>query len=442
MAPQQSENEDQFDLVVIGAGAAGLTAAAKAVTTGARVLLLEKTGALGGSARYASYVWTAPDRDTMGRVNALGRTALGNAVVDDYPRVIDWVRSLGVFVGDVVPVLGFGRGRRVDMTDYLQRCSELVAQSANASIITSVTVDRLRVEDAAVVGVLANDVAGRTYSVRARNTLLASGGFADSPRLRGELIHPQAADIQVRASPGCTGEGLRLAIEAGAAFSRPGAGFYGHLIPRGIAYDDPAIFTEMSFYHSEHGVLVNLDGKRFVEEIEGDHLNTMSLTEQPEARALLIYDERVHRQVEMRPYAEGMESLDKFAIAVRRGAVTGVAGSIDELELLEKDWGYDAEQVHRSVLAFNEQHPHRALTNPPLYVIEVVPAITFTFGGIVIDAEARVLDERDHPVPGLLAAGADAGGVYDSAYAGGLAAALTFALRAAATATGEPSPGH
>ena len=64
----------------------------------------------------------------------------------------------------------------------------------------------------------------------------------------------------------------------------------------------------------------------------------------------------------------------------------------------------------------------------------MIPAITFTFGGIRIDSRARVLDERGAPIPGLLAAGADAGGVYHRAYAGGLAAALAFGLQAARTA--------
>ena len=74
----------------------------------------------------------------------------------------------------------------------------------------------------------------------------------------------------------------------------------------------------------------------------------------------------------------------------------------------------------------------------PFYVIETVPAISFTFGGLAIDNRARVLDEAGTPIPGLLAAGADAGGVFTKAYAGGLAAALVFALRAAQTAAELP----
>ena len=74
------------------------------------------------------------------------------------------------------------------------------------------------------------------------------------------------------------------------------------------------------------------------------------------------------------------------------------------------------------------------IDRPPFYVIEALPAISFTFGGLLVDSDARVLDADGRPISGLYAAGADTGGLYVRAYAGGLAAALTFGLRAARSA--------
>ena len=71
-------------------------------------------------------------------------------------------------------------------------------------------------------------------------------------------------------------------------------------------------------------------------------------------------------------------------------------------------------------------------------MIEVIPAITHTYSGLTIDEHARVLDEQGAPIPGLLAAGADAGGVSYRAYTGGLATGLVFGLQAAATAAAQP----
>jgi succinate dehydrogenase/fumarate reductase flavoprotein subunit len=255
-----------------------------------------------------------------------------------------------------------------------------------------------------------------------------------------------AADLPLRANTHSVGDGLRLGSSVGAAFGPPDAGFYGHLIPSKVAYNNPYEFTDLTFYHSEHGVLLNLDGERFCDETIGDHLNTLYVLDQPEARALLVYDQRVHDEWMMAPYVEGVEPLDKFQLAYKRSARAAVADDIEEFEALPEEWGYPGPAARDTLLEFNRQceagnpSPGRVLdaaplVTPPFYVIEVIPAITFTFSGLRIDPEARVLDESGQVIPGLLAAGADAGGVFNRAYAGGLACALVFGLQAAATAT-------
>ena len=194
-------------------------------------------------------------------------------------------------------------------------------------------------------------------------------------------------------------------------------------------------------------LFVNLDGRRFCDETIGDHISTLAVLDQPEARALLITDQRVHDEWMLTPYVEGVEPLDKFQLAYKRGARAAVADDIDEFEALPEEWGYPGEAARDALLEFNRQceagdvAPTRRLdaaplVDPPYYVIEVIPAITFTFTGVRIDERARVLGADGQPVRGLLAAGADAGGVFHRAYAGGLAAALVFGLQAAATATG------
>ena len=135
-------------------------------------------------------------------------------------------------------------------------------------------------------------------------------------------------------------------------------------------------------------------------------------------------------------------------MASRRGGRCGVAESLDELALLPEEWGYDGQAIAAAIAAFNETtaagdgpRPGRELDRlpldePPYYVVETIPAITFPFYGIRIDSSARVLDESGEPIPGLLAAGSDTGGLYVRAYAGGIASALVFGLTAAGTAFG------
>ena len=441
-----SDSDSVIDLLVFGGGMAGMSAAARASSDGASVILVEKAAAIGGSAMYAGFIWTAPTVEVMREVNPNADAALSAEVVEHYPEALEWVRSLGVHVAEPVTVLGYGRGSQTDMANYLLACERLVRE--HGELLAGWSAQRLLVEDGAVVGAEIQSGSGEQRVIRARSTLLATGGFGGDPALRAEHIHPLAADLPLRANPHSIGDGLRLGLSVGAAFGQPGAGFYGHLIPSKIAYNNPYEFTDLTFYHSEHGVLLNLEGKRFCDETIGDHLNTLHVLDQPEARALLVYDQRVHDEWMMAPYVEGVEPLDKFQLAYRRSARAAVADDIEEFEALPDDWGYAGAASRDTLLEFNRQcesgapTPSRKLdaaplVSPPFYVIEVIPAITFTFSGLSIDPHARVLGESGQPIPGLLAAGADAGGVFNRGYAGGLACALVFGLQAAATATAE-----
>lgn len=218
-----------------------------------------------------------------------------------------------------------------------------------------------------------------------------------------------------------------------------------------MAAKDAQELWEATFYHSEHGVLLNLAGHRFVDESVGDHLNTLAVLEEPEARALFVCDQRVHDEWMLRPYVEGVEPIDAFKLAYRRGARCAVADDLEEFDYLPEEWGYPGSVIRRSLHEFNQAcelgrpDPSRArdaapLVDPPYYVTELVPAITFTFGGLLIDPQARVLDAQDRPIPGLLAAGADTGGLWFRAYAGGVATALVFGLEAASTALTSAPP--
>jgi succinate dehydrogenase/fumarate reductase flavoprotein subunit len=450
-----TDNASTVDLLVLGAGMAGCAAATRAARAGASVVLVEKTAAVGGSAAYAGFVWSAPSVDVMRREIPDANPALSSPLVEDYDGGIDFLRSLGVEVGGTVTVLGFGRGRAVDTANFFLTCERTLRETDGCELVLRAHTERLLLEGGRVCGAVLRTAAGEERAIRAGATLLATGGFAGDPGLRAELIHPRARDLPLRANRGSTGDGLRLGRSAGAAISEPGAGFYGHLIPSQVSYDDPYQFTTLTFYHSEHGVLLNLEGRRFWDETIGDHITPMQLVDQPEARALLIYDQHVHDNWMMKPYVEGVEPVDKFRIAYQRGARCAVAEDLEEFAELPEEWGYPGTAVLASLEEFNRQcaegrpQPGRSkdarpLTEPPYYVIEVVPAITFPFIGLRIDPQARVLDERGAPVPGLLAAGADTGGVFVRAYAGGLANALVFGLRAAATALvsgGAPAVG-
>lgn len=418
------------DLLVVGAGMAGLTAAARAARDGLSVLVVDVAGDVGGSARFAGYAWTAPSHEVMDRENPDGDSALRHALVDRFADGIAWIRSVGVETGDAQRILSFGCGHRFDTNHYVDICRRILGDA----VLLNTEVERLVVEDDAVTGAVLSTGA----TVRATSTLLATGGLQGDRTLRAAHVHPAAGRMQLRANPHSRGGGYRLATRVGAATGTEDAGFYGHLVPSGVPFADPADFVDLSLYYSEHALLFNLGGERFVGETLGDHLTTMALLDQPESRGLLVADARVFRDWIVGSYVEGAVAVDKFALASKRGGRVGLAEDLDDLANLPAEWGYDGTAIRDGVARFNEA-PARALdglplTEPPYYVIETVPAITFSFHGVLIDDRARVLRQDGRPLPGLLAAGADAGGLWHRAYAGGLAAALVFGLTAAETA--------
>jgi succinate dehydrogenase/fumarate reductase flavoprotein subunit len=423
---------------------AGLSAAAWTARQGGSAVLVEK-GELGGSAKLAGFIWTAPSVDVLRRAVPDGDPKLQETLIEGFGPAVEWVRSFGVEAQPAVDVLRFGRGHQTSILNYLRACELALHEADGCEIVAPAETRRLLVEDGSVRGAEIATPPSETRAIRAGSTLLATGGFQADPDLRETLIGPQARGIPLRGNPYSSGDGLRLAREAGAAFGPDDAGFYGHLMPSGITFGENEDFPAFTLYYSEHGVLVNLDGRRFMDETVGDHLTTLGLLRQPEARGLLITDERVRTEWILRPYVEGIQGTDTFDVCYQRGARAAIANDLDEFDYLPDDWGYDGAAVRETLLEFNRQcaegrpDPPREfdavpIDRPPFYVIEAVPAITFTFSGLVIDEDARVLDGEGRPIPGLLAAGADAGGLYVRAYAGGLAAALVFGLRAAKTA--------
>ena len=115
--------------------------------------------------------------------------------------------------------------------------------------------------------------------------MLATGGFQEIPSSARRSFTPNARHIPLRSNPYSTGDGLTLARAAGAGFEPVDAGFYGHLMPAGLRLGETDDLVGLTLYYSEHALLLNLDGQRFVDETVGDHLTTLALLEQPEARA-------------------------------------------------------------------------------------------------------------------------------------------------------------
>jgi succinate dehydrogenase/fumarate reductase flavoprotein subunit len=448
MTTTAQESTLDCDLLVIGGGMAGLSAAGYAAEHGARVVLLEKAPDIGGSAALSGgFVWTANSPERL-QLYAGGRPELGEVVLRNYSRGLAWMREREITVGNAVNVL-HGRGYQVDLPAHFASCVNLVEQH-EGHVVVGTTVERLMTDsEGRVIGARTNDADGQV-DVLARHTILATGGFQNSPELRAKYIHPQARDrVLLRTNPCSDGAGMRLASAVGAATSDHNPGFYGHLVSESPRWGQPGLYTTLTQYHSEFALLLNEQGERFCDESLGDHVNTGAVLAQSNARALCFWDSRIHQAYACTPVVKGAEVLDKMAVALEHGGRGKVVADWTELENFANAQGFAGRKVIETLLQYNGACrrgwetlcPRRAENfgvqdQPPFYALVVLPAITHTHAGIRVDATARVLRPDGSAVPGLLAAGVDAGDIYGIGYSGGLGLALAFGLQAAQTTMG------
>ena len=433
------------DLLVIGGGMAGMSAAGWAAERGARVIVIEKAAALGGSAVLSGGVlWTAASLAKMNLYGG-GDPALARVVFERYPQAVAWLRRRDIGISPRIDVL-HGQGYQIDIHAHIRSCADLVEQHGGFVILETETTQLLRDADGAVIGAQTRHPDG-VVTVEATATVIATGGFQASPELRARYIHPQAERMLLRSNPLSDGTGLRLGEAAGGEVAGTNPGFYGHLVSEPRRWDDERLFVALSQYHSEHALLINEAGERFCDESYGDHANTSEVMRQPGSRALCVWDARAHAAYATVPVVSVGVPLDKMQTALDNGGQGLIAETLDAVANFATSHGFDGAATRRTIDAFNHAARHgwetmnpartedfAALDKPPFYVLIVHPAITFTFGGLTIDPQARVLRADGTPVPGLFAAGSDAGGAFGRGYAGGLALAMTYGITAATTA--------
>ena len=432
-----------FDLIVVGAGAAGLAAANRAVDLGGRVLLLEKGQAAGGSAALsAGILWTAPDLEVLRRIQPDGDPVLGPLVVEGYEQAVQDVRDAGVTVSEEwLDHLEWGRACKIDIQDLIAKWSAKV-ETTGGGLLTGVNGVELILDGGRVAGVTFVHE-GERKSAFGTATVLATGGFQGDPELKQTFIGNGADDIAVRSNPQSVGDGFRLGTSAGAAASRHLSGFYGHTLPSPLPVS-PEVFLRLTLYFSAYGIMVNRLGRRFTDESLGDEVSNQAVVREPGRRGVLIWDDEVQQNRALAvPYPSGM-ALDRHAEATKLGARTAETGTLEELIDVVAGWGVD-----RAALATTLENYRRAsngesvsldaplpgrpspLKKGPFRAVELQPCITIPFGGLRVNGDSQVLDRDNRPVAGLFAAGADAGGAQDLRYVGGIVFGFVFGRRAA-----------
>lgn len=386
----------RFDLLVVGAGMAGLTAAAVAASRGAEVLVVDKEPAVGGSAAISGgHIWTAPTAEVLSAESPASDPALAALLLARFGEAVDWIRSTGVEMTDELTVLGYGRGYRFDVLRYLERCQGMV-EAAGGWVLPGRAVTALLTSSGAVCGALIRDDRGETTAVSAPWTLLATGGFSAALDLIGRHICP-SENVVVRSAPGATGDGLRLAAALGAATTETMSPFYGHLVGWPVRRWGREQFIRLSFFSSTEGLLLDLDGRRFTDESRMDHRNAQAVARCRDGRAVLVFDAGMTASALATKAADGMNKPDPFTESIAEGANAVECGRLGDLGAALTSWGFDGAEALRTLRAYDEAarsgtpDPPRLrgaprFAEPPFRAVEVRSGITMTEGGLAVDA--------------------------------------------------------
>ena len=433
----------EYDLMVVGAGMCGLTAALAARQRGLRVLLVEKTPTIPGfsNSLVSGGLLHAAGLDPFATAEAKARAvelatdgtaapelvaAFARASADAVSWAIengaeladgygDWPRALAPAKG-FEPGLhpaGFGADR------FLTRLAEaFTGIGGHARPATRATA--LRTVSGRVCGGDVESGDGRQQSYGARLVLLADGGFAASEALVRR--HLGTGAYKLRAAPTSTGDALSMATAVAAQTTSLRA-FYGHPLHRD-ALDKDGLWPYPTLDALVMaGALVSETGE-VCRARDGIDLANAMLAAPGAPQWWVINDERTW---------ESLRADDGVLVADRlRAGHAAIAAGGDLPEVLRACAlpAAAARALAGHSPAFRHDHGR-------YIAVPAVPGVTFTMGGLRIDGRARVLGPDNRPLPGLLAAGGTAGGLHGgprAGYAGGLLAALTFGFIAAQTA--------
>jgi len=433
-------------VLVAGGGMAGLCAALSAGEAGADVTVLEKGQVVGGSARLSGgVIFTFSDLPALRRNIPEGDEELQQLLAGEFVESLAWLESHGVPLGPAQPLLGEGWGRVMGVGDPGRRGAFLEALRTRAEALGVRVLNRraltsLELSDPGQLVVrVASPEGAETW--RARALVLATGGYQGNRELLARFLGPASDHLLIRSCPTCTGDGFLAALEAGAAASRGLGSFYGHTMPATSV--PPEEWQTITPYFASVGVLVNRHGNRFTDESVGtiEEANAWAGMQQPGGRYYLIIDRRIYREHVLGPGFLGgvVPAPNKWERAREMGAPTLEAPTLGELvRQMEARWEVNGQRLSAELDAYNRAvaesrgatllppraRYQRPLGEPPYYAMACVAAITFPYGGLRVDAGCRVIHRGGYPLPGLYAAGVDAGGVFNRIYAGGLAWAL------------------
>jgi tricarballylate dehydrogenase len=474
----------ESDVVVVGCGIAGMAAALSAAEAGASVRVLERATRerRGGNSRYTSgnlrmkslseptddiadqlqrtsdtFVHHSVIAETLRpydewsppvRAHAFADPELVRSLIEHAPEAVGWMAGNGVGLASTsnpasgVPCLETVGGG-ITAVEGLGAAAEAAGVEFHYETAAR---DLLRTDTGSVAGVYAMHHHAGAVQFQAHAVVLACGGFEGNPEMASRYLGPDAYRLRTVCPGGMynKGEGIEMALRAGAAPAGQYGGFHAMIC-------DPRSVHHESIKPWNYGILVNVRGRRFVDEGADARARISddvgrAILAQPDGRAFFVFDASIE---DIGNYRRQIGSEHPPITAQSPGELANALG-IDATRFVETLADYSAATRPGSFtpvvpdglathgLALPKSNWARPISGPTLMAYPVVCTNVFTFGGLRVDGEARVLDLDGYVIDGLYAAG-ETSGLYYGHYASSTSylRGLVFGRRAGLNAASQ-----
>lgn len=460
-------NMKTTDVLIVGCGIAGLSAAVSALQRGAKVIVLERSPKedFGGNTRwteaymrmkndaeisddFAEHFMQNPganldpniERAVAGesaswpsyvRAHPLPDPEVIYTFADQVAPTIAWLKEFGLKFGPQPIYLLTQNTHRIAAQGgglaLIERLNAEVEALGGEILYETTARDLMQAEDGSVQGALCKASDGTTLQIQAKATVLASGGFQGNPEMMARYIGPRASYMRPVARGGYynRGEGIQMALDAGAAAAGEFSSYHAEPV------DPRSQEAEAVVFIYPYGILVNKRGLRFIDEAPGTvdaHYDNISrsFAHQPDGIAWVIFDDQV-------------EDIPRWQTSIRTDLPPIEAQSIEELA---QKLGLPVDNLTATVDGFNVACPEiedftpfeidgaatqgieppksnwsRPLTKAPFRAYPLISSVCFTFGGLKVNERSEVIDTEGRVIPGLLAAG-ETMGIYHQVYTG------------------------